>query len=562
MFCVERRLRIKDSFPQGVPIQIKYPEIPVYSFMENSARKFPNRTALIFYGKKINYSNLWELSQRFSKGLIELGIRKGDRIAVLLPNTPQFIIANSAIHYIGSVVVALNPLMPNSEISRELENTECKALIILDRLLEKIPNERPETVIVAEASFYTPIHVRTISKLKNRDIKLPSDAIKFEHLLHNPPLQEKVKINVKEDLSTIMFTSGTTGEPKGVMLSHYSQVSNALQSYHWLRGWGFSAKSQPRGWPVVICAIPFFHSYGLLVLNEAISFGCTLVLIPDPTAESLMRAITKYKVTHFPLIPRIVREILDHPTLLDYDLTSLTTCASGGAHIPSHTMKAFEDLTKARMYQGYGLTEAGPSICATPIEGNPNYESSGLCYPDTEVKIVDLQLGEIELPHNKEGEIIVKGPQLMKGYWKNAESTSKTLRNGWLHTGDIGWIDEQGYLYIVGRRTERIVTAGHSIWPMKVEEALESHPGVYSAIAIGVPDPLRCSTDICAIVVKDNGFDKKLDEKDLLNYCKQMLNVYEMPNRILFRDHLPMTVMGKVDRKKVLDLMNNRILKM
>lgn len=559
MFCVEPRLRIKDNFPQGVPVQIKYPEMPVYNFMENSARKFPKRTAIIYNGKKINYNNLWELSQRFSKGLKELGIEKGDRVAILLPNTPQFIIANSAIHYIGAVVVALNPLMLNSEISREIRTTECKALIILDLLLEKIPKKRPKTLIVAEASYYTPTHIRTISKLKYRNIKLPPKAIKFKNLLKNPPLKEKVKIDAKNDLAVIMFTSGTTGEPKGVTLSHYSQVTNAIQSYHWLRGWGYSSKSQPRGWPIVLCVIPFFHSYGMMVLNEAISFGCTLVLIPYPTAETIMRATNKYKVTHFPMIPRLIREILEHPKLANYDLTSLTTCATGGAKIPSHIMKAFEEITQARMYQGYGLTEAGPSVCATPIEGNPNYESSGLCYPDTEVKIVDPQLGEIELGQNKEGEIIVKGPQLMKGYWKDSESTSKTLRNGWLYTGDIGWIDEEGYLYILGRKTDRIVTAGHAVWPIGVEEVLESHPEVYAAIVIGIPDPLRCSTDICAIVVPEKGHDKKLTEKTLLEYCKRTLNEYELPNRILIRDYLPMTVMGKVDRKKVVEMMNKQI---
>ncbi|HHL41915.1 MAG TPA: long-chain fatty acid--CoA ligase, partial [Candidatus Bathyarchaeota archaeon] len=236
-----------------------------------------------------------------------------------------------------------------------------------------------------------------------------------------------------------------------------------------------------------------------------------------------------------------------------HDLTSLTTCSSGGAHIPVPLMKQFEKLCGARMYQGYGLTESGPTVAATPVEGDPVYESTGLPYPDTEVKIMDLQLGEIEMKAGEKGEIIVRGPQLMKGYLDDPETTLKVMKEGWLYTGDIGYRDPRGYLYIIGRKNERIVAAGHTVWPTLVEEVLAGHSDVVHAVAFGVPDPLRCNTDIRAIVVPREGVDRASLEKKLLALCRDHLEEYEIPTKIIFRNSLPLTLLGKVDRKKVIE---------
>jgi long-chain acyl-CoA synthetase len=305
--------------------------------------------------------------------------------------------------------------------------------------------------------------------------------------------------------------------------------------------------------------MPFFHSYGLLVMNEAVSFGCTLALIPQPNAEEILKITEKHKVTHFPLIPRLIRQVLEHPKLDQYNLSSITTCSSGGAHIPVNVMKDFENICGARMYQGYGLTEAGPIITSTPIEGEPNYHSAGLPYPDTLVKIVDLQLGEIEQPAGKEGEIIVKGPQLMKGYLSNSD-TASVLNSGWLFTGDIGRLDEKGYLYIVGRKNDKIVASGHTVWPTMVEDVLVTHPSVKHAIAFGVPDPLRCSTDIKAMVVLKKDVEMSdVIKKELLKICREKLQEFEVPTNILFKKTLPLTLMGKVDRKKVIAEIDSKI---
>lgn len=542
---------VRKSYPRGVPVSINYPMMPVTEFWRNSARKFPDRDAVIYLDAKYTYSELWDQMESFAANLMGMGLKKGDRVALILPNCPQFLIAYNAVHLCGATVVAINPLMSNQEIKREVQVTKSKILIILDRLLEKLPDERPE-LIVAEAAHYAPTHLKILSKLRYR-ITYPKGAQRFEDLIRGTKVQNYPKIDPVEDVAVIMFTSGTTGEPKGVMLSHYSQIVNALQSYHWLRGWGYSAKPQSAGWPLILCAMPFFHSYGLVVMNEAVSFGCTMVLLPNPTAETIIKATNDHKVTHFPLIPRLIREVLEYPQLNKYDLKSLTTCSSGGASIPIELMKAFEKVAGARMHQGYGLTEAGPIIAATPVEGDPNYASTGLPYPDTEVKIMDLQLGEIEMPSGKDGEIIVKGPQIMSGYLDDEETTIKFIKDGWLYTGDIGRFDEKGYLYIVGRKNDRIVANGRTVWPTKVEEILISHPNVEHAVAFGVPDPLRCSTDIRAIVVPREGFSKsKAFEKELIELCSKELEEYMVPTRIMFRESVPLTVMGKVDRLKII----------
>ena len=544
-------MAVRKSYPRGVPISINYPVMPVYEFLRNSARKFPERDAIIYLDAKHSYAELWDQTEFFASNLMGMGVGKGDRVALLLPNTPQFLVAYNAILLSGATVVALNPLQSMEDIERQINVTNSKILIILDRLLEKLPETYPE-LIVAEAAYYVPPRLRTLSRLKYR-IKYPKEAHRFEDLITGTKVSDFTTIDPAEDVAVILFTSGTTGQPKGVMLTHYSQVVNALQSYFWLRGWGYSAKPQKAGYPIILCAMPFFHSYGLVVMNEAASFGCTMALIPNPTAMDIMKVTQNHQVTHFPLIPRLIREVVDHPKVKQYDLTSLTTCSSGGAHIPVPLMRRFEEISGARMYQGYGLTESGPIVAATPVEGDPKYESTGLPYPDTLIKIMDLQLGEVEMPPNKKGEIIIKGPQLMKGYLDDPETTNKVLRDGWLYTGDTGFMDKRGYLYIVGRKDDRIVAEGHTVWPTLVEEVLLSHSGVLHAVAFGVPDPLRCNTDIRAIVVPKENYDPSMLETELLNLCRDKLERFEVPSKIIFKDSLPLTLLGKVDRKKIIE---------
>jgi len=538
----------KGRHPGGVPISIGYPEIPLHAFLENTARKYPDRTAAIFYGNGISYGRLWDESLQLAGALRGLGLEKGDRVAMLLPNVPQFIVAYNGILAAGGVTVPINPLNPVEEIAREIEETGAETLIALDRLLDKVPEKPPKNLIVAEAAAYVPWHLRALSRLKGGRGN-PEGSLSFEELLKGPRLDELSRIAPGEDLAAILYTSGTTGPPKGVMLTHRNLVANALQSYHWLRGWGYSAKPQPAGWPVVVCAVPFFHSYGMTVaLNETIQYGCTLILVPEPSANAIMKAIQDHNATHFPTIPRFIREILDHPDLSGRDLTSLTSIVSGGASIEPGLVERFAELTGATFYQGYGLTEAGPSTHCTPIEGTPNRRTVGLPFPDTEARVVDLQLGEIELGPGEKGELLVRGPQIMKGYWKDPEASARVLKDSWLHTGDIVETDEEGFLYIVGRKLDRIVAAGHTVWPSEVEKVLGAHPGVERVVAIGVPDPLRCATDVEAFVTLRTGVEQEGIEEELLDLCARSLDYFKVPAKITIVTSLPLTSLGKVDR--------------
>jgi long-chain acyl-CoA synthetase len=285
-----------------------------------------------------------------------------------------------------------------------------------------------------------------------------------------------------------------------------------------------------------------------VALNESIQYGCTLILIPEPSANTIMNAIRDYRATHLPAIPRFIREILDHPDLPGRDLTSLTSVVSGGAHIEPEIVERFEELTGATIYQGYGLTEAGPSTHCIPIEGSPNRRTVGLPFPDTEVRIVDLQLGEIELGPGEKGELLIRGPQIMKGYWNDPKATAQVLKDGWLHTGDIVEKDEEGFLYIVGRKMDRIVAAGHTIWPSEVEEVLGIHPGIERGFAIGVPDPLRCATDVEAFVTLRMGVEQEGIKEELMDLCVKNLDYFKVPARITVLESLPLTSLGKVDR--------------
>ncbi len=537
--------------PEGVPRSINYPEIPLHALLENSARKHPLREAIIYYGRRITYSQLWGEARRFASSLKGLGLERGDRVGLILPNTPHFVVAYYGALAAGGVVVAINPLLHGEEVERELDEADVELVVSLDRFLDKVPWRRFRT-IVAEAESYLPWHLRVLSRLRGRRAR--GEGLRFEELLAGSELEKPVEIDPRRELAVIQYTGGTTGPPKGVMLTHFSLVANALQSYYWAKGWGYSPKPYPAGWPYVICAVPFFHIYGMTVaLNEPVLSSSTLILIPNPRPETIMGAIKRYKATHFPATPRMLTDILEHPRRARYNLKSLVACVTGGARMDATVEERFREATGATILHGYGLTEAGPVTHCTP-RGCFKPGTAGLPYPDTRAKIVDLQIGEVEMPPGREGELALCGPQVMAGYWKDPEATAKALRGGWLYTGDVARIDEEGYLYIVDRKEERVVSSGHTIWPSKVEEALRSHPSVLEAAAIGVPDPLRCATDITAFIVLRPGWRMEDAREPLLELCRRMLEPYEVPSRIIAVNSLPKTPLGKVNKMALKEL--------
>jgi len=544
---VKRRM----YYPQGVPRSLSYPERPLYEILENSAVKYPWRTALIYYGRRISYSKLWEQSLRVASTLAEMGLERGDRVALMLPNIPQFVIAYFGILAAGCVAAPLNPLNPREEIRRELSELEARILIALDRFLDKLPEGSWE-IYLAEAESYLPWHLRVLSHLRHRGLREGGDARRFRELLEAPPRSIETEINPREDLAVILYTGGTTGPPKGVMHTHYSLMANALQTYYWTRGWWRYHRPYPAGWPHVVSAIPFFHSYGLTVaLHEPLLAGATLILVPKPKVEEIMRVIQRYRATHLPATPRMIREIVNHPRVGDYDLGSLILSVTGGAPLEWETAERFMKLTGAKLHHGYGLTEAGPVTHCTPVDRKPKPGSVGFPLPDTEFRIVDLETGRYDVPSGKPGELLVRGPQVMRGYWRRPEETERALRDGWLHTGDVAILDEGGWLRILGRRGERIVAEGHALWPEEVEALLRSHPGVEEAAVVGVADPMRCAMDVQALIVPRAGYGGRELVSSLLSLCREHLEPYKVPSRILIVKELPKTPLGKIDRRSV-----------
>lgn len=544
------------NWPEGVPISIKYPKIPLFEFLRNTARKFPNRTAMIFYGKKTTYKQLDVLTDRFAAALSDIGVKKGDIVALLLPNIPQFVISYYGALKAGAAVTTISPLQEEGEVGYELRDSGAETIVALDLLFARIEHIQEETklknVIVTSVTDYLPLLPKFLAPLRGLKTKSEPGAYRFQDLIKrcksNPP---EVEINPEEDVAVLQYTGGTTGTPKGVTLTHYNLVVNAIQIYHWTRGWGHGEKPQKTILPCILCLIPFFHIYGMTVaMNEGILSGSTLILIPRLELEPLLKAIAKYDFVHFPGIPMMYTALLDHPKVRRHDFTSLHHCISGAAPLPTQVTKRFEELTGANLIQGYGLTEASPVTHCNPTDKEKRKPGSiGIPFPDTDAKIVDAETGEIELPPGEEGELVVRGPQVMKGYWNRPEETKRALRGGWLFTGDIAKMDEDGHFYIVDRKSDMIIASGHRMWPSEVEEVLHAHPSVKEAAVIGVADPYRCVTSVKAFVALREGYEGRVSKEDLMRFCDEKLPSYAVPSFIEFRNELPKTTVGRVFRR-------------
>lgn len=544
------------SWPEGVPTSIRYPEVPVFELLRNSARRYPNRVAIAFYGRRIRYKELDGLTDRLATALHGLGVRRGDRVALLLPNVPQFVIAYYGALKAGGVVTAVSPLREMGEMGYELVHSGAETLIALDQLYPRVEGVLDETrvkrVIVTSAIEYLPPLRRLLAPLRGFKEKDYPGVYRFRDLIHrHGPYPPEVEVDPREDMAVLQYTGGTTGRPKGAMLTHYNLVANALQTYHWAKGWGYSEKPQERVLPLILCAIPFFHVYGMTVaMNEGILSGATLILVPRPDPEALLKAIDGYRPSEFPGIPNMFMDLAEHYDSLNHDFSSLHHCISGAASLDGEVVKRFEETAGVGLIEGYGLTEAGPVTHCNPVDkGGGKRGSVGIPYPDTEARVVDVDLGEVELPPGEMGELVVRGPQVMKGYWNDPEGTERVLRDGWLYTGDLAWMDGEGYFYIVGRKADLIPRSGQMVWPREVEEAIASHPAVEEVAVVGVPDPYRCATDVKAFVVLREGYEGQVSAREIREFCEGRLAGHKIPGRVEFMDSLPKTHLGKVYRR-------------
>ncbi|MBE9913528.1 AMP-binding protein [Paenibacillus donghaensis] len=549
-----------EHYPEEVPHSYDYPKQNLAKFLIDSAASYPEHIALEFLGKSITYSSLLQSVYRFANALHRLGVRKGDRVAIMLPNCPQGVIAYYGTLLIGGIVVMTNPLYVPREIEHQLTDSGAKIIVTMDALVERV-NKAMERhpmqhIIVTSIKDYLPFPKNMLYPIKAKKdgkfvkIEYNERILSFVQFLKDSadtPLE--VPVDPENDLALIQYTGGTTGFAKGVMLTHMNLVSNTIQSHLWFY------QSQ-KGVEKYLGALPFFHVFGLTVLlNKAMFTAGTLILIPRFQIDDVLKTIDKKKPTLFPGAPTMYIAVIHHPEVSRFDLSSIKVCISGAAPLPVEVQERFEKITGGKLIEGYGLTEASPVTHANNIWGKRKTGSIGIPFPDTLAKVVHPETGE-EMPLGEIGELVVKGPQVMKGYWNRPEETERVLRDGWLFTGDLACMDDEGFFYILDRRKDLIIAGGYNIYPREVEEVLFEHPDVEEAVVAGISDPYR-GENVKAYIVLRKG--STTTEQELKSWCKDRLAVYKVPKIYEFRESLPKTLVGKVLRRKLIEEENEKL---
>ncbi len=540
-----------NSYPEEVPHSLEYPEVNAFYLLKRGVEVANGNPALVFFGKKTSYKELYRSTLSLAASLQELGVEKGSRVAILLPNCPAYPMAYYALLKIGAIVVQLNPMYTSYELNQLLEDSGAKVAVTLDLLgikfQEALDKGLVDRLIVAKMKDFLPFPLNLLFPIKVRkeprlDVsKYGNRIVDFISLTKGSKTPKPVEVDPCEDVAVFQYTGGTTGLSKAAMLTHYNLVSNALQT----RAWSYKAKE---GDQVVMCVLPFFHVYGMTAgMNVGFYLGSTLVLVPRFEVEEVVKLIGKYKVTMFPGVPTIYVAINQYAAERRVDLSSVEVCISGGAPLPVEVAQEFERITGGKVVEGYGLSEASPVTHANPIWGNRKFGSIGIPFPDTDAKIVDPETGEA-LPQGEVGELAVKGPQVMKGYWNRPKETAQALRDGWLHTGDMAKMDEEGYFYIVDRKKDMIISGGFNIYPREVEEVLYEHPKILEAAVIGVPHQYKGEVVKAYVVLKKG---EVLTKEEVIAFCEERLARYKVPKEVSFVDDLPKSMIGKVLRREL-----------
>jgi len=541
-------------YDPDVPASLIYPSVPLQAMLDAAAESHPNSTATIFFNRKRSYKSISDAAWRFANGLRRLGVKKGDRVALVLPNSPQFVIAFYGALRAGAIVVPCNPLYTPPEMQYQLADSGATVVVVLSRLYPVVKAARANTavqhVIVTNIKEEMPPVLRllfTLAKEKKDGHRQAfagdPGAVALSEVLSAPaePFDAGVQ---PDDLALLQYTGGTTGVSKGAMLSHRALVANTLQC----RAWFTNLRD---GGDAAMAVMPFFHVYGLtVVMSLAVQGAVAMILEPQFDLEHVLKDVQRYRPKLFSGAPRIYNAINNSPLATKYDLSSIEACVSGSAPLLVETHRRFVELTGAKLVEGYGLTEAAPVTHCNPLfgEGKQKVGSIGVPYPDVESKVVDLETGEQEMPVGEPGELILRGPQLMDGYYKRPEETAQTLRNGWLYTGDIATVDAEGYVSIVDRKKEMIIVSGFNVYPREVEEALATHPAVMDAAAIGVPHPIK-GEEVKAFVVLKPGATATAE--DIRAHCEHHLAPFKRPKEIEFRDSLPKSLIGKTLRRQL-----------
>jgi long-chain acyl-CoA synthetase len=541
------------AYAPGVPTSIDYQHITLPEALEKTVDRFPDRVALIMMGKRITFRELNDLVNRFANALKDLGLKKGDKVALSMPNMPQMVVATYAVFRLGGVVVMNNPLYTERELQHQFADSGATFCICMDLLVPRILKIKEKTaiktIIGCHLRDYFPFPLKQLfpilKRKMHREVERGENLFDYADLIKQyPPTKPEVDIDW-EDLAALLYTGGTTGVSKGVMLSH-ARCSIVVQQ---LRTWITSAED---GQETLIAVFPFFHVAGFTaMMNLSMFAGFTQILVPRPEPKTVLDMTLKYRPTFFACVPTIYVGLLSLPKFKTSDFSFVSGCISGAAPLALDTIREFEKVMGATIVEVYGMTESTTLCHANPWGGVTKAGSVGVPIPDTDCRIVDLTTGEKEMDQGEAGEIIIKGPQVMEGYYNKKEETAKAIRDGWFYTGDMGYIDEDGYLFIIDRKKDMIIAGGYNVYPRDIEEVLFEHPKIIEACAIGIPDSYRGET-VKAFIVVNPG--ESLTAEDLDVFCRENLAAYKVPKKYEFMEDLPKSVIGKVLRRELREL--------
>lgn len=544
-----------DNYDPNVSFHLDYESLPLFAYLDRAAEQHPRRPALVFQNLKLNYAQLKKRAELLAANLTRLGVRKGDRVAIMLPNLPQTVISYWGALKAGAVVVMTNPLYMEKELVHHFTDSGSQVLITLDRLWPRISSLWDKlglttciTTSVGDGLRF-PLNVlyRIKAKREGTAVKVGFDAqrvLPWKALFSRQARYEPVQVEPSRDLAVLQYTGGTTGVAKGVMLTHDNMSANVQQCVAVL----YDIGDEPE---VFLALLPFFHVYGLTVcVNFATALAATVAPYPQFVPQEVLKAIDKVKPTIFPSAPAVFNTLLQQKNIASFDLTSIRYSVTGSAPMPVELSKQFKEMTGAEIIEGFGLTEAAPITHLNPLRGKRKVGSIGVPFPDTDACIVDMELGSIPLAPGQIGELIIKGPQVMQGYWRRADETASTLRNGWLYTGDIAFMDEEGYFTIVDRKKDMIISGGYNIYPREIDEVLYEHPKVADAVCVGVPHSSRGEIVKAYIVPKEG---QTIQKKEIIAFCREKLANFKVPKQIEFREELPKTIVGKILRRTLRD---------
>ena len=533
-------------YDYNVPTTIRYPRLPIQDILQIPANAYPDKPALSFYGTEMTF---WEVRQqvlRMANALGALGVQKGERVGIHLPTCPQYVIAYYAVLSLGAIVVNLNPMYTVDELKHIVELTGLTTLVTFEMVL---PNVRTlcqdmqiPRVVVTKVTDY----INGMGQSTPANLDLEEGWHHFSLLLEGCSDTRRPRIQVvPEDPAVIVFTGGTTGLPKGAVLTHANVVASTLQCALWGQP---TMNLTPPERRFVLAVLPFFHVYGNIVVMNQAMFNCAIqILVPRFELEGFMEILGSFKeITFFPSVPTMINAIINHPRAGELGLAKkLGLLNSGAAPIPVELIEQIRDMG-IFFTEGWGMTETTSLGIANPILGLKKVGGIGIPFPDTDVRLVDVEEGVEDVPPGEPGEIIIKSPLIMQGYWKNPEETAGQLRNGWLYTGDIAVRDEDDYFFIVDRKKDMIIAGGYNVYPREIDEVLYQHPKIQDAVAVGVPDEYRGETVKAFVVLKEG---ETATEEDIISFCREKLAAYKAPKIVEFRDSLPKSAVGKILRK-------------